>query len=285
MQMLVPAAYRDELDGAINKNQTPRWNLAGATREFHGLHKDGTHLNLEIGVSEVLPGKVYTGILRDISPRKKLEREVTEISAREQYRIGQELHDGVSQEVTGLTLMATTLRDQLKEERSACEPSAERLMAGLRQVHKRIRAISHGLVPVDVDAEGLRSALEDFVDRIRQQTEVACEFHCPRPVLVKDSLTATNLFYIVQEAVNNALRHGRAGAIDIFLHSRPDALVLTVRDDGVGIVSEENQAKGIGMRLMNHRANLVGGMLRVHSNGERGTVVTCTISHHGRQDD
>src|ERR1051325_8279574 len=192
-----------------------RRHLARQSREVLGKHRKGVIIPLEIAVSEVAPGKTFTAIIRDVSVRKELEREITEIAAMEQRRIGQELHDGVSQELTGLTLMATSLKDQLKEEVSSSEALAGRLMAGLRQVHKHVRAVAHGLIPVDVDAEGLRSALEELADRIAQQAGVACLFHCPQPVLVKDALTATHLFYIVQEAVNNALRHGRPRQIDI----------------------------------------------------------------------
>jgi signal transduction histidine kinase len=215
--------------------------------------------------------------VRDISRRKELEREVTEIAAAEQRRIGQELHDGVSQELTGLSMLAAALKDRLNGAAPATEPLANRVIDGLAKVHKHVRDVSHGVIPVDVDAEGLRAALEDLADRVRQQADITCVFQCPRSLLVKDSLTATNLYYIVQEAVNNALRHGCARRIDINLHARAETLVLSVSDDGAGISADSNNRKGVGLRLMRYRASMIGGVLQIRPGEEQGTLVTCTL--------
>ena len=247
-------------------------------QRFQGLRKDGSILPLEVAVSEAVPGKIFTAIIRDISRRKQLEREVTEIAAAEQRRIGQELHDGVSQELTGLTMMTTALRERLKLEAPKAEPLAQRIVNGLGDVQKLVRHVSHGLLPVEVDAEGLRAAIDDLIDRLRQQASIECVFHAPHPVLVRDSLTATHLFHIVQEATNNALRHGNPSHIEIRLDSNQDSLVLTVRDNGVGIPIESDRRDGVGLRLMRYRASLIGGVLYVGNAEKKGTVVTCTLA-------
>jgi signal transduction histidine kinase len=241
------------------------------------LRKDGSIVALEVAISEAIPGKVFTGILRDISERKQLEREVTEIAATEQRRIGQELHDGVSQELTGLTLMAAALLERLDGEAPAAQPLGRRIVEGLGQVQKRVRHVSHGLIPVEVDAEGLRAALEDFAARISQQAGITCAFRCPSPVFVADTVTATHLYHIVQEATNNALRHARARRIEIRLHARSDALVMSVSDDGIGLQLDANPRDGVGLRLMNYRAGLIGAALHVGPAESKGTVVTCTL--------
>ena len=212
--------------------------FAGISREIQGLREDGSLVPLEVAVSEAMPGKIYTAIIRDISRRRQLEREVTEIAAAEQRRIGQELHDGVSQELTGLTMMTSALSERVSKESPGAAGLAKRVLEGLGEVQKQVCAVSHGLTPVEVDAEGLRVALEELVERIHRQTGVNCKFHCARPVFVKDALTATHLYHIVQEATNNALRHGKPGCIDIRLEARTEALSLTVTDDGVGIPAE-----------------------------------------------
>jgi signal transduction histidine kinase len=277
--MLLPAPLRNDYEGLMGKRrETDRQPFGGWSREIQGLRKDGSIVPLEVAVSEAVPGSVYTAIVRDASQRKELEREVTEIAAAEQRRIGQELHDGVSQELTGLSMLAAVLKDQLNGAGAAADTMASRVIDGLSKVHKHVRDVSHGLVPVDVDAEGLRAALEDLADRVHHQTGIACAFHCPRQVLVKDSLTATHLYHIVQEAVNNALRHARARRIDIHLHARPEALILTVCDDGIGMSAESNSREGIGLRLMRYRAGLIGGVLQVRPADDQGTVVMCTLS-------
>jgi PAS domain S-box-containing protein len=277
INMLMPAPYRDEHPGYLKRYQeTGIRHIIGANREVQGLHRNGSTIPLELAVSEVVAGKVYTGILRDITRRKCLEREVTEVAAAQQRHIGQELHDTVSQELTGLTMMAAALAERLAGQEPAISALARRLVDGLGGVQKQVRIVSHGLIPVEVDAEGLRAALEDLSDRVRQQAGIACVFQSPQPVVV-DSLTATHLFHIAQEATNNALRHGRASRIDIHLAAMPDALVLAIRDDGVGMEPEADRPSGVGLRLMRYRASLIGGVLQIGAADKKGTVVTCTL--------
>jgi PAS domain S-box-containing protein len=279
VKMLLTAPLRDEFEGLMDQRRDADGRrFGGASREIQGLRKDGSVVPLEVAVSEVVPGHMFTGIVRDISRRRELEREVTEIAAAEQRRIGQELHDGVSQELTGLAMLAAALKERLNGATAGNETLANRVIDGLAKVHKHVRDVSHGLIPVDVDAEGLRAALEDLADRVRLQTGIACVFQCPRSLLVKDSLTATHLYHIVQEAVNNALRHGRAGCIDIRLQARPETLILSVSDDGVGISADSNNGNGVGLRLMRYRASLIGAVLQIRPGEERGTLVSCTLS-------
>lgn len=278
VKLLMPAALRSEYDGPIGRRpDAARRFFVAPGGEFQGLRKDGSIIPLEVAMSEAVPGKVFTGIIRDISVRKQLQREVTEIAAAEQRRIGQELHDGVSQELTGLTMMASVLSDRVGSAAPTAQQLALRIVDCLRKVHRHVRDVSHGLIPVDVDAEGLRAALEDLAERISQQAGITCTFHSPRPVWVRDALTATHLYHIVQEATNNALRHAQPRSIEILLDSEPEALILAVKDDGVGIPANANGRVGVGMRLMNYRASLIGGVLHVSPAKEKGTLVTCTL--------
>jgi PAS domain S-box-containing protein len=290
VRILLPASWHGEYDDLMVRRQrgdspgNANLRIGGQSGdwrsqqgEFQGRRKDGSVVPLEVAVSEAVPGKVFTGIIRDISRRRQLEREVTEIAAAEQRRIGQELHDGVSQELTGLTMMAAALFERLKDDAPSAEALARRVIDGLGEVQKQVRQVSHGLIPVEVDAEGLRAALEDLAERIRHQASIPCVFQCPQPVFVKDSLTATHLFHIVQEATNNALRHGRPSRIDIQLRGRPEALVLMICDDGAGLPPDQNGHSGVGLRLMRYRANLIGGVLHIGPAEKKGTLVTCTL--------
>jgi PAS domain S-box-containing protein len=279
VRILLTVPFRDEYERFMGHRQEKGHQHFGTTsREFQGQRKDGSVVPLEVAISEVVPGNVFTGIIRDISRRRELEREVTEIAAAEQRRIGQELHDGVSQELTGLSMLASALKERLNGAEAVRETLADRVIDALAKVHNHVRAVSHGLIPVDVDSEGLRSALEDLAFRVRQQAGISCAFQSPRPLLVKDSLTATNLFHIVQEAVNNALRHGKARRIDIQMQMQPEALVMSVCDDGVGFSPGSHYGNGVGLRLMRYRAGLIGGVLQIHPGKEHGTRVICTLS-------
>ncbi len=278
VRMLLPTPLRDEYERFMGQHRDGgQQQFGNASREFQGLRKDGSVVPLEVAVSEAVPGKMFTGIIRDISRRRELEREVTEVAAAEQRRIGAELHDGVSQELTGLSMLATALKERLKGTAGASETLAERVIDGLAKVHNHVRAVSHGLIPVDVDSEGLRAALEDLSDRVRQQTGISCVFQAHRPLLVKDSLTATHLYHIVQEAVNNALRHGKARRIDVRLSMQAEGLVLSVCDDGVGFSAKTQSRVGVGLRLMRYRAGLIGGVLQIQAGNTQGTRITCTL--------
>ncbi|MDB5389417.1 MAG: methyltransferase/methylesterase, CheR/CheB with sensor [Planctomycetaceae bacterium] len=157
-----------------------------------------------------------------------------EIAAEEQRRIGQELHDGTGQELTGLTLIAGTLVDLLNKlprrptggdvnwllEDAALlrlRQTASRLTMGLAEANRHVQQLSHGIIPVQIEVEGLRSALEELAAATEIPEKVACHFECPVPVTVANNTTATYLYRIAQEAVNNALRHSQADQIRIAL--------------------------------------------------------------------
>ncbi len=226
--------------------------------------------------SESGEGVRYVGVAFDITHRKKLEREVLEIAEREQWRIGQELHDSVGQELTGLGLMANALEQGL-ESVAPKNQIAPRLVEGIDRVHQQIRILSRGLVPVQVEAKGLWAALDDLTDTVSKQTGVAVTFDCPERCEVADHTRAKELFRIAQEAVSNALRHGRPQHIRVSLLSADDGLNLSIADDGVGIGRQAAQSAGMGLRIMEYRAEQIGGALHVGPAEGGGTIVTCSL--------
>ena len=280
--LLMPSPYREEHDGHLaNYLATGVKKIIGIGREVRARHKDGSTFPADLAVSEIRELRLFTGILRDSSRRKELEREVLEIATLEQRRIGRELHDGVGQELTGLSLMADALARQLKDSPAQAELTAK-IVAGLERAREQVRAISHGLVPVELDPEGLRAALEDLAARMTEQSGAACTFECAGPVQVAAAVTPNHLFRIAQEAVSNALRHGRAQHVHIALHAEADTLTLSIRDDGVGVPSLIDENKGLGVRLMLNRAGVIGGTLSIGPAEGGGTLVTCILSGGSR---
>ncbi len=279
VNVLMPSPYQEAHDGYLARYlETGEKRIIGMDRELVALRKDGTIFAVDLAISETVPRRLFTGILRDISPRKQLEREVLEIAAQEQQRIGQELHDSVGQELTGLSLLADTLVERLETTSPNELELAATVLDGLNRVHQQIRALSRGLVPVEVDPEGLRAALEELAARTEDQSGVRCALECVGPVELADSVTASHLFRIAQEAVSNALRHGRPRNIRIALHGEHGTLTLCVQDDGVGLLGSAEEGKGLGIRLMRYRAGAVGGSLRIEppAAGE-GMTVRCIV--------
>jgi PAS domain S-box-containing protein len=223
----------------------------------------------------------FLGVAFDITQRRELEREVLErevlaIAAHEQRQIGQELHDGVGQELTGLGLMAQALAQHLPEA-AAEKRIALRLVAGLDSVHQQIRELSRGLIPVHVESRGLSAALDDLAARMTASSGVSVTAECPEWVELPDHATATELFRIAQEAVSNAVRHGRPRHIRLTLLTEPNGLRLRIRDDGIGIKGGPRQSDGLGLRIMQYRAGQIGGVLQIGPSQDGGTVVTCTL--------
>lgn len=259
-------------------------NWAG---ELVHRHRDGHRIMIESRM-RLIPGEKESLVLevnRDITQRKELEREVLEAVSQEQHRIGQELHDGVNQELFALNLLSTAMSLRLAKVTPAEEAQASKITAGLTRVQRQIRALARGLVPVELDPEGLHSALDDLAERTTEHSGVVCNLERSPSVQIEDSVVATHLLCIAQEAVHNALRHGQSKNIQLSLREVNDQVVLTIRDDGAGFPAALNEPTGLGIRLMQHRASVVGGRLSIGPAKGKGTIVTCAIPAKNRNGD
>jgi len=155
---------------------------------------------------------------------------------------------------------------------------AAKVVKGIQRVLGQVRTISRGLIPVEVDSRGLRVALAELASRTSELHGVTCRFDGNEHVTVEDNRTATHLYHIAQEAVANALRHGKPSHILIRLEGDDRSLTLRVQDDGIGFPEEPVDRKGMGLKIMRYRAGLVNGRLAVARAEPTGTVVTCTLN-------
>lgn len=216
------------------------------------------------------------GVEQDIDEHKSLEMEVLHIADREQRRIGQELHDDIQQRLTGLGLMAASLCDALEPKVSAQEHAlCSRLAQELAETTERVNHLSHGLVPLELEGDGLLVALHRLAASTNNPGRLECVFRHDADIDIRDGFTATHLFRIAQEALTNAIRHSGAGHITISITRNAEHSLLIVTDDGVGIRAQRDE--GRGLRIMAYRANLIGAMLRVRSLDPQGTEVSCAF--------
>jgi len=211
----------------------------------------------------------------DITDRKRLEKTILEISTREQRRIGQDLHDGLGQHLTGIAFMSKVQEQRLTEKNLPEAGDAAKIVNLVNQAIHKTRELARGLLPVVSDAEGLMSALERWAGEVEDLFAVSCRFQCFAPVLIHDDTVATHLYYIAQEAVNNAIKHGHASQIVIRLAAVEHQGTLTIQDNGCGIGNIVPGTKGVGLHLMNYRARMIGGLLEVQRVVTGGTMVTC----------
>jgi PAS domain S-box-containing protein len=225
---------------------------------------------------------VTSGI--DITERKQLERAVLDISTREQRRIGQDLHDGLGQHLTGIAFMGKVLEDRLAEAAPAEAPEAAKIVRLVNDSIKMTRELARGLLPVVAEARGLMSALEQWSGEVSDLFHVACRFECRHPVLIHDSTQADHLYHLAQEAVNNAIKHGKPASIAIALTSVNGRGSLVIQDDGMGFEPASAAHPGLGLRIMQYRAKMIGGSLELESFPGVGTIVSCSFPTREVQD-
>jgi signal transduction histidine kinase len=208
---------------------------------------------------------------------KRLEKELLEISDREQRRIGQDLHDGLGQQLTAIELMCETLRSDLESASPEAQKQADQICQFLRQAVGHTRALAHGLAPFKVDTGGLRATLLELAQTTSAIRRIKCRLDCSAPVTVQDGEAATHLYRIAQEAVNNAVRHSRASEVVIKLSSQNGKLRLEVSDNGKGLPRSGGAEAGMGLQIMKHRATVIGADLQLESRPGKGVSVICTV--------
>lgn len=215
-------------------------------------------------------------LTKEMGERERLEKDILEISEREQRRIGHDLHDGLCQHLTATALAGQVLEEKLSAKSLPEGADAGKIVALLDEGIVLARNLARGLHPVEMDGEGLMSALEEMASTVSERFRVKCRFESDSPVIIHDPTTATHLYRITQEALTNAVRHGKAQRATIRLSKTGDEVVLTVTDDGVGL-PERQPAKnsGLGIQIMTHRARMIGAAFDLRRGATGGTVVTC----------
>lgn len=216
-------------------------------------------------------------LTKEIAERERLQNLLLQASEKEQRRIGQDLHDGLGQHLAGTAIAGQVLREKL-ERRSLDEArDAAKVVQLIEEGVSLTRRSAKGLYPVDMNAEGLMLALDEFALTTTRLFDVNCQFLCESPVLVHSAAAAEHLFRIAQEATRNAIQHGAARNIDIELNTLEDGHELRIADDGRGLPAVLPTNGGLGLRIMAQRAQSIGAGFEVTAPPGGGTVVTCRL--------
>ena len=274
---IVDLVVKEERASAQNWLDQVLKGTAPATAEWDFVANSGQPVKLEISTRLIEQEGRFVeveGIARDITERKRLEREILEISNREQRRIGHDLHDGVCQQLAGIAFMSHTLANRLQQKGLPESAQAEGLSNLINAAISHTRGVARGLFPVRLEENGLASALEELAANSSELFKLECRFVAEEPAAVVDNEIALHLYYIALEAVTNAAKHARARHIVITLGPIEDRFALSVDDDGSGF-SIPGNTQGMGLRIMHYRARVIGATLNLQSEPGSGTHITC----------
>lgn len=222
----------------------------------------------------------FVGVVQistDITERKQLERELLDISSKERRRIGHDLHDGMGQQLTGISFLATALQQQLSNLQPDAAETAARIAESADSALKLMRSILQGLCLVTAEPQGLMSALSVLASNTTDLCRLDCRFSCSKPVMLQDYSTASHLFYIAHEAVCNAVKHSNCSRIRISLEQQRTSLRLNIRDNGCGFILQPGEQSGMGQRTMRYRASIIGATLEIKGIQGKGTTITCLL--------
>jgi PAS domain S-box-containing protein len=250
----------------------------GGKRDMLFRRRDGSHFAAEVLSAEIeLSGeKRILFVVQDVSERKQLESEIIEITNRERRRLGADLHDGLGQELTGISLMLRSLAKRAGLAAFAAVPELDEIITLVNHAIQSARKMALGISPVTLERGGLLPALQTLIgwSRASYSVDVRLSLSVRSPLLIGES-AAAHLYLIVQEAINNAVKHGRARSIAVTVRTNRARLSLSITDDGVGIPENPARGAGMGLKLMEYRCAVIGGVMKIKRLPDGGTRIRC----------
>jgi PAS domain S-box-containing protein len=282
VKLLMPDPYRDKHDDYIdNYLETGDRKIIGIGQEVTAVKKNGDVFPIDLSVAEIKweGGRIFSGIIKDISLRRKLEKSVIEIGEEERTKIGRDLHDGLGQMLTGIRMMSENLARKLKANELPGADEVQEISDMIRETDEFARSLSHGLAHVDVDKNGIQEMLQNLCKRSEKMFNINCICDISNTIETDDQTLSLNIYRIAQEAIHNAVKHGRAKKIFVRLAATERHISLIVEDDGIGFDEhfDLTDCSGMGLQLMKHRAGLLGGVLEFVKNEKGYTRVRCLI--------
>jgi PAS domain S-box-containing protein len=217
--------------------------------------------------------------IADVTETRRLETEIMNAGEKERRRIGQDLHDDLCPHLIGIEVLTKVLKRKLEDKSIGEADQANKIRELIREAIGKTRGLTRGLMPVYLTEHGLESALKEVVRNVTEVYGIPCALHYDTPIEMSDNTVATHLFYIIQEALHNAVKHANAENIRIDLFSDYRKIFVEIADDGVGIQGKTSN-RGMGMRIMGFRAKKIDAALDIRKNDE-GTTVSIAIRKSG----
>lgn len=212
-----------------------------------------------------------------MAARRQLEQELLDITEKERRRIGLDLHDDLGQKLSGVALMAKGLQLKLQKQKIADASDAEKIHALIQEAMEHTSNVAHNLATLDLRNHDLASALRNLVEHARDSFGIECDFDSAAEIPPLDPPVVRELYKIAQEAMTNAIKHGKARKVDVALSNEADQLTLSIRNSGQPFPSVIGPNAGMGLRIMSYRANLIGGSVEIKPGEKGGATVTCLL--------
>jgi PAS domain S-box-containing protein len=247
--------------------------------EWTHCRNDGDVFTAEVVLTPIpVKGKeIFHANIRDITERKMLQNEIINIIDIEQQRLGENLHDGLGQDLTGIAFLCNALTKKLKELKLDEADRAEEITGEVYRVITMLRNLSHELYPPNLVENEITYTLSDFASKTGTLFGITCTFEHDPDLVITDIFVSAQVYYIVREAVHNAIKHGNAGRIIIKLTTEADKVNLTVEDNGTGLPDAGERKKGLGLRIMAYRMESIHGTFGITRNRSGGTTVYCVF--------
>ncbi len=280
INVLLPTPYRENIDTSIFINRKHgKKNCGGIGTELHGLKKDGTVFPMYLSLSEVSwhGNRIIAGLISDLTQKRKLKKKILEIGNEERRRIGRDLNDSLGQTLDGIRLISENLAKKLKTNNVSGADEVKEISEMVLEADEFVRTLSRGLVQVDLEKMELSVALQKLSKRVQKNSNIECKYVENGNIKFENHRIALHIYRIVQEAVNNAIKHADANCIEIRISSNLKQTTIAIDDDGKGFDPEKNQIKGSGIQIMKYRTKMMGGTLDISRVHGRITRIRCII--------
>jgi signal transduction histidine kinase len=264
-------------DTAQSRTFTPYWNVLMRSGTFLvavGLVAATRSLNAQL---EERVKERTAALEAKMVENRELEKSILDISDREQVRIGQDLHDSLCQQLVSIAFSANMLQQGLEKDGVAANRDVLRIADMIDDSINQARNLARGLYPVRLETDGLELALRELAATMSRRFQVSCTVECPSPIPPCHPAVGIHFYRIAQEAIVNAAKHARAQNVLLSLSATAGQVKLAVEDDGEGMVHVPRNPDGMGLRIMEYRARMIGAGFMIAHRLPRGTVVSCEM--------
>lgn len=216
--------------------------------------------------------------ITDISKLKYLEREITRISQDERQQMGQILHDDIGSHLAGVEAMSALMAGRLEKQGHSDAGLAREITELVNQAIQKTRAMVHGLVPLNLESTGFMTAVQRYAQEVEKAFDLTCRVGGrTNEIHLSNTAALIHVYYIIRESIHNAAKHGDAKKIEICFDQKASDIIIDIKDDGRGMDQAQSGQKGIGLVIMQHRADLIGARLKIFENNPGGTIIRCSI--------